>query len=118
MLAALFGAIAWNLVTWYFGLPSSSTHALIGGLVGAALVQSGSAGVQWHGIWEKVVLPGLASPAIGFVGAFLLIVLIYRLFFRRRARASRTAASVSASSHPARGSRSRTARTTRRRRWA
>jgi PiT family inorganic phosphate transporter len=82
VLAALLGAIAWNLVTWYFGLPSSSTHALIGGLVGAALVQSGSAGVQWYGVWEKVVLPGLASPAIGFVGAFLLIVLIYRLFFR------------------------------------
>jgi inorganic phosphate transporter, PiT family len=82
VLAALLGAIAWNLVTWYFGLPSSSTHALIGGLVGAALVQSGSNGVQWRGIWEKVVLPGLASPAIGFAGAFLLIVLIYRLFFR------------------------------------
>jgi PiT family inorganic phosphate transporter len=81
VLAALLGAIAWNLVTWYFGLPSSSTHALIGGLVGAALVQSGSAGVQWHGVWAKVVLPGLASPAIGFAGAFLLIVLIYRLFF-------------------------------------
>ena len=81
MLAALFGAIAWNLVTWYFGLPSSSTHALIGGLVGAALVQSGSKGVQWHGVWEKVLLPGLASPAIGFAGAFLLMVLIYRLFF-------------------------------------
>jgi PiT family inorganic phosphate transporter len=82
LLAALFGAIAWNLVTWYFGLPSSSTHALIGGLVGAALVQSGSRGVQWHGVWEKVLLPGLASPVIGFVGAFLLIVLIYRIFFR------------------------------------
>ena len=82
VLAALLGAIAWNLVTWYFGLPSSSTHALIGGLVGAALVQSGSQGVQWHGIWEKVVLPGLASPVIGFAGAFLIIVLIYRLFFR------------------------------------
>ena len=82
LLAALLGAIAWNLVTWYFGLPSSSTHALIGGLVGAALVQSGSRGVQWHGVWEKVLLPGLASPVIGFAGAFLLIVLIYRLFFR------------------------------------
>jgi PiT family inorganic phosphate transporter len=82
ILAALLGAIVWNLVTWFFGLPSSSTHALIGGLVGAALVQSGSKGVEWHGVWEKVVLPGLASPAIGFAGAFLLMVLIYRLFFR------------------------------------
>jgi PiT family inorganic phosphate transporter len=82
LLAALLGAIAWNLVTWYFGLPSSSTHALIGGLIGAALVQSGSRGVQWRGVWEKVLLPGLASPVIGFAGAFLLIVVIYRVFFR------------------------------------
>src|SRR5690348_6310831 len=48
LLAALLGAIVWNLLTWWLGLPSSSTHALIGGLVGAALVQSGSAGVLWH----------------------------------------------------------------------
>jgi PiT family inorganic phosphate transporter len=82
VLAALFGAIVWNLVTWWQGLPSSSTHALIGGLVGAALVQSGSRGVQWHGIWEKVALPALASPVIGFAGAFLLMVIIYRVFFR------------------------------------
>jgi len=81
VLAALIGAIVWNLVTWFFGLPSSSTHALIGGLVGAALVQSGSNGVQWHGLWEKVLLPGLASPALGFAGAFVLMVIIYRLFF-------------------------------------
>jgi inorganic phosphate transporter, PiT family len=81
VLAALLGAIAWNLVTWWLGLPSSSTHALIGGLVGAALVQSGSSGVQWHGIWEKVVVPGAVSPGLGFAGAFLVVVLIYRLFF-------------------------------------
>jgi PiT family inorganic phosphate transporter len=81
VLAALFGAIVWNLLTWWQGLPSSSTHALIGGLVGAALVQSGSRGVQWHGIWEKVVLPALASPVIGFAVAFLLMVVIYRVFF-------------------------------------
>src|SRR3954466_4839633 len=81
VLAALLGAIVWNLFTWRLGLPSSSTHALIGGLVGAALVQSGSKGVEWHGIWEKVILPGAVSPAIGFTGAFLLIVIIYRVFF-------------------------------------
>src|SRR5437763_2355907 len=81
VLAALLGAIVWNLFTWRLGLPSSSTHALIGGLVGAALVQSGSKGVEWHGIWEKVILPGAVSPAIGFAGAFLLILLIYRIFF-------------------------------------
>src|SRR6476646_3585769 len=81
VLAALFGAIAWNLATWWLGLPSSSTHALIGGLIGAALVQSGSSGVQWHGVWEKVILPGAASPLIGFFGAFLLMLFIYRVFF-------------------------------------
>jgi inorganic phosphate transporter, PiT family len=81
VLAALLGAIAWNLLTWWLGLPSSSTHALIGGLCGAALVQSGSKGVQWHGVWEKVVLPGAVSPAIGFAGAFVLMVVIYRVFF-------------------------------------
>jgi PiT family inorganic phosphate transporter len=82
VLAALLGAIAWNLLTWWLGLPSSSTHALIGGLVGAALVQSGSRGVQWHGLWEKVILPGAASPVVGFLAAFALMVLVYRLFFR------------------------------------
>src|SRR4051812_48766899 len=80
VLAALIGAIVWNLLTWWLGLPSSSSHALIGGLVGAALVQSGSKGVQWHGLAHKVVLPALASPAIGFVGAFALLVAIYWVF--------------------------------------
>ena len=82
ILAALIGAIVWNLLTWWQGLPSSSTHALIGGLIGAALVQSGSRGVQWSGLWHKVVLPALASPVVGFAGAFVLLVVIYRLFFR------------------------------------
>jgi PiT family inorganic phosphate transporter len=81
VLAALIGAIAWNLATWWLGLPSSSTHALIGGLLGAALVQSGSSGVQWNGVWQKVILPGAASPLIGFLGAFLLMLFIYRVFF-------------------------------------
>src|SRR5437588_2892420 len=70
ILAALLGAIVWNLITWWLGLPSSSSHALIGGLVGAALVQSGSKGVQWHGLAHKFAIPAVASPALGFVGAF------------------------------------------------
>jgi PiT family inorganic phosphate transporter len=82
LLAALLGAIAWNLVTWWLGLPSSSTHALVGGLCGAALVQAGTKGVLWHGLWEKVIIPAAVSPLIGFAGAFVLVVLIYRLFFR------------------------------------
>src|SRR5881409_720021 len=82
VLAALLGAIAWNLLTWWFGLPSSSTHALIGGLVGAAIVQSGSKGVERHGVWEKVVVPGAVSPVVGFLFAFVILVLIYRIFYR------------------------------------
>ena len=80
VLAAVAGAIAWNLITWWFGLPSSSSHALIGGLVGAALVQSGSTGVQWHGLAHSVVLPALFAPAIAFAGAFGVLLLIYWLF--------------------------------------
>jgi PiT family inorganic phosphate transporter len=82
LLAALLGAIAWNLLTWWFGLPSSSTHALVGGLCGAALVQVGSKGVLWHGLWEKVIVPAAVSPVVGFAGAFVLVVIIYRVFFR------------------------------------
>src|ERR687885_1039756 len=80
VLAALIGAIAWNLLTWWLGLPSSSSHALIGGLIGAALVQSGSKGVEWHDIAHKVAIPAIASPALGFAGAFLLLLLIYWAF--------------------------------------
>src|ERR671929_1485297 len=68
--AALIGAIVWNLITWYFGLPSSSSHALIGGLVGAAL--AASEGVQWGGVVDKVVIPMVLSPLIGFAIAYLL----------------------------------------------
>src|SRR5712691_8611408 len=82
VLAALIGAIAWNLLTWWFGLPSSSSHALIGGLVGAAIVQSGSKGVEWHGLAHKVVIPALIAPAVAFAVAFGLLLLIYWLFQR------------------------------------
>src|SRR5207244_6514391 len=82
LLAALLGAIAWNLLTWWFGLPSSSSHALIGGLVGAALAQSGADGVLWHGLAHKVVIPALVAPVLAFVAAFLLLLLIYWVFMR------------------------------------
>src|SRR5881394_1738515 len=78
--AALLGAIAWNLLTWRLGLPSSSSHALIGGLIGAALVQSGSEGVEWHGVVHKVALPALVSPALGFAGAFVILLVIFWAF--------------------------------------
>jgi PiT family inorganic phosphate transporter len=80
VLAALVGAIAWNLLTWWLGLPSSSSHALIGGLVGAALVQSGSKGVEWHDIAHKVAIPALAAPTIAFFAAFALMLAIYWVF--------------------------------------
>ena len=77
VLAALIGAIAWNLLTWWFGLPSSSSHALIGGLVGAAIAQSGSTGVQWHGLVHRVLIPALLAPAIAFAAAYILLLVIY-----------------------------------------
>src|SRR5205085_6320287 len=82
ILAALLGAIVWNLLTWWLGLPSSSSHALIGGLVGAAMAQSWTKGVQWHGLAHKVALPAVVSPAIAFLGAFLLLLAIYWVFVR------------------------------------
>src|SRR5881394_2510850 len=80
VLAAVMGAIVWNLVTWWLGLPSSSSHALIGGLIGAALVQSGASGVEWHGVAHKVVIPAIFAPAIAFAAAFLLLVFLYWVF--------------------------------------
>jgi PiT family inorganic phosphate transporter len=84
VLAAMIGAIAWNLLTWWWGLPSSSSHALIGGLIGAALAESGSNGVNWGGLKDKVLIPSLASPVIGFFGAALLLLAIFWVFRRVR----------------------------------
>jgi len=79
VLAAVLGATAWNLLTWRLGLPSSSSHALIGGLIGAALVQSGEQGVEWHGVVHKVLIPAVWAPTIAFAAAFLLLLAIYWL---------------------------------------
>jgi phosphate/sulfate permease len=81
--AALIGAIAWNLITWYFGLPSSSSHALIGGLVGAALAAHES--VQWMGIVDKVVIPMVLSPLIGFALGYLFMLVLLWSFHRANA---------------------------------
>lgn len=75
-LAAVIGAIVWNLVTWFFGIPSSSSHALIGGLVGAGLASAGSKGVQWSGVLDKVVVPLVVSPIAGFAVGWLLMTII------------------------------------------
>ncbi|GGR04656.1 inorganic phosphate transporter [Kitasatospora griseola] len=78
LFAALVGAIAWNLVTWYFGLPSSSSHALFGGMVGAAL--AGGTEVIWHGVIDKIILPMIISPIVGLIGGFLVMLAILWIF--------------------------------------
>jgi PiT family inorganic phosphate transporter len=80
VLSALVGAISWNLITWYFGLPSSSSHALIGGLVGAGLASAST--VLWDGIVDKVLIPMVMSPTIGFLLAFGLMLAILWVFRR------------------------------------
>jgi PiT family inorganic phosphate transporter len=80
VLAGLLGAITWNLITWYFGIPSSSTHALIGGLVGAALAAGVS--VNWDTVVDKVVIPMFLSPLVAFTLAFAAMVGIMWAFRR------------------------------------
>jgi PiT family inorganic phosphate transporter len=82
--AGLIGAIAWNLATWYFGLPSSSSHALIGGVVGAAFVATGPDAVIGDGIIEKVLVPGIVAPLLAFVVAGIAILVAYRMVGRLR----------------------------------
>jgi len=77
--AGLIGGILWNLFTWLFGIPSSSSHALFGGLVGAGLAAVGSAGVNWTGISEKVLIPAVAAPVIAGIVAAVGTWLVYRI---------------------------------------
>src|SRR3954447_23001741 len=77
--AGLIGAIAWNLTTWWFGLPSSSSHALIGGMVGATLVAQGSSAVLWKGLVDKVAIPALVAPVLALAAAGLAILVAYRI---------------------------------------
>jgi PiT family inorganic phosphate transporter len=79
VVAALLAAIAWNLITWYFGIPSSSSHALIGGIVGAAIAQAGFSAPYYDALLNKVVLPFLISPLAGFLGALIFMILLLRL---------------------------------------
>jgi len=80
--AALVGAIAWNLITWRLGIPSSSSHALIGGLIGAAIASSGPQSLNGPGIIEKVLIPLVASPILGVAIGFALMVVLLNLFKR------------------------------------
>ena len=83
VLAGLIGAITWNLITWYLGLPSSSSHALIGGTMGSAVAATGFDVVQWHGIAHKVLIPSLAAPFFGMIGAALFMTIILWIIRRR-----------------------------------
>ena len=80
--AALVGAIAWNLLTWRLGIPSSSSHALIGGLLGAALISAGIGSWQIEGIVGKVLVPLVGSPIVGFAIGLLLMAVIFNAFRR------------------------------------
>ncbi len=82
--AGLVGAIAWNLATWWLGLPSSSSHALIGGLVGAALVAKGAGAVEGDGLVSKVIVPALVAPILAFAVAGVAILVVYRIVGRLR----------------------------------
>jgi PiT family inorganic phosphate transporter len=82
--AGLIGAIAWNLATWWFGLPSSSSHALIGGVIGAAFAADGASAVNGDGVVEKVLVPGVVAPVLAFVVAGAAILTAYRIVGRVR----------------------------------
>jgi len=80
ILAALIGAVTWDLITWYLGLPSSSSHALIGGLVGAALIKAGVGSLVWSGL-DKTLTFMVLSPVIGFALSFVFMAALIRVFF-------------------------------------
>ncbi|MDH4347003.1 MAG: inorganic phosphate transporter, partial [Thermoleophilia bacterium] len=84
VLAGLVGAITWNLITWFLGLPSSSSHALIGGVLGSAVAAAGWDVVEWQGIKDKVLIPSLLAPVFGFATAIALILAIIWIVARRR----------------------------------
>ena len=84
--AGLIGGILWNLLTWLFGIPSSSSHALFGGLIGAALAALGTGGVNWSGVTAKVIIPAIAAPVIAGVVAACGTWLVYRITRRVLAR--------------------------------
>jgi len=81
VLSALIGAITWNLITWYYGIPSSSSHAIIGGLCGAAFGFGGFTMIKIKALISKVIIPMLTSPILGIIIGFLVMILIYRIVF-------------------------------------
>jgi PiT family inorganic phosphate transporter len=83
IIAALLAAIIWNLITWFYGIPSSSSHALIGGLLGAVIAEAGWNAPFWGAVITKVLLPLILSPLIGFAFAYVLMIVLLRIFIKQ-----------------------------------
>lgn len=83
VLAGLVGAIIWNLITWRLGLPTSSSHALIGGVAGAVAIAAGMGAIKWHGLLDKVLVPSLVAPFLGLLAAGVLMFGILRILRNR-----------------------------------
>jgi inorganic phosphate transporter, PiT family len=90
VLATLIGASAWNLITWWFGIPSSSSHALIGGLAGAVVAHAGIEAFKWNALIQKILVPLVVSPTVGFVFAFVLMIALTWILLRARPGAVQT----------------------------
>ena len=114
--AGLAGGIIWNLITWLFGIPSSSSHALIGGVIGSTLAAAGGSAVLWKGLVSKVVIPAALSPIIAALVAAVGTWLLYRISRRLTRGPASTASAPGRSGRPA-WCHWPTAPTTRRRRW-
>ena len=101
MLGGLVGAIVWNLLTWWWALPSSSSHCLVGGVAGAVIATTGTSAVKWDGIVDKVLIPTLIAPIVGFTVGIVLMVILLWVFGRAHpgplSRRFRVAQLVSAS---------------------
>ena len=82
ILCALITAVIWNLITWWFGLPSSSSHALIGGLLGSAFIHAGVNSINFVILFEKIIVPMFASPLVGFTVGFMVMCSFLRLFYK------------------------------------
>jgi inorganic phosphate transporter, PiT family len=76
VLSALIGAIVWNLITWWYGIPSSSSHALVGGVMGAVVAHAGVGAFKWEGLQQKVLIPLVVSPLVGFLVALILMIIL------------------------------------------
>jgi PiT family inorganic phosphate transporter len=85
ILGALLGAIIWNAITWYYGIPSSSSHALIGGYAGSAMAKAGVAGITWGPKWIQTLSFIVVSPLVGFAAGFALMIACYWIFQRMSA---------------------------------